>query len=350
MKQKLYDSVRAVQWVNGRVRLLDQRDLPQKVVYRDLDTCAEVTEAITNMVVRGAPAIGIAAAYGVVLAARQHYRQAAAQWRQALEGDLNALLGARPTAVNLRWAVARMSAILESSQGDPEQPLLAEALRIHEQDIAANRQIGALGASLLKGGGVLTHCNAGALATGGYGTALGVIRSAWAEGKIGEVYADETRPWLQGSRLTSWELTQEGIPVTLLCEGAAASLMRVNQLQWVIVGADRVAANGDVANKIGTYNLAINARAHGLKFMVAAPTSTLDLTTPSGDEIEIEHRSQREVLELMDTPVSASGTKAWNPVFDITPASLVDVLVTEKGVVHNPDAVKLKRLMKAWSE
>lgn len=345
MKQKKYDSIRAVQWADGQVRLLDQRHLPRQVIYRDLATCAEVAEAITDMVVRGAPAIGIAAAYGVVLAARQRYREDPARWRQAMVGDLNILLAARPTAVNLRWAVARMSEILESLQGDPEQALLAEALRIHEEDIAANQQIGALGASLLRGGGVLTHCNAGALATGGYGTALGVIRSAWAEGKTGEVYADETRPWLQGSRLTSWELTREGIPVTLLCEGAAASLMRGNALQWVIVGADRVAANGDVANKIGTYNLAVNARAHGLRFMVAAPTSTIDMTTPSGDEIEIEHRAQREVLELMDTQLGACGAKAWNPVFDITPANLVDVLVTERGIVHNPDVEKLKRLM-----
>jgi methylthioribose-1-phosphate isomerase len=347
MKRKQHESIRAVQWLDGRVRLLDQRYLPGKVVYRDLNTCAEVAESINEMVVRGAPAIGIAAAYGVVLAARQRYQEDSSRWRQALAGDLNTLLGARPTAVNLHWAITRLRRTMESLQGDPVQCLLAEARRIHDEDIAANRRIGALGAALLGGGGVLTHCNAGALATGGYGTALGVIRSAWDEGKIAKVYADETRPWLQGSRLTSWELTREGIPVTLLCEGAAASLMRTNALQWVIVGADRVAANGDVANKIGTYNLAVNARAHGVSLMVAAPTSTLDLTTPSGDEIEIERRSECEILVLMGRHVGATGAEAWNPVFDITPAGLVDVLVTEKGVVHKPDADKLKRLMNA---
>ncbi len=347
MKQKKYDSIRAVQWVDGQVRLLDQRYLPQKIIYKDLGSCAEVAKSITDMVVRGAPAIGITAAYGVVLAARQRYRQNPTHWRQPVAADLNTLLGARPTAVNLRWAIARMRTAMETLQDHPAKPLLAEALRIHEEDIAGNRKIGALGASLLCGGGVLTHCNAGALATGGYGTALGVIRSAWTEGKIRKVYADETRPWLQGSRLTSWELTQEGIPVTLLCEGAAASLMRRRDLHWVIVGADRVAANGDVANKIGTYNLAVNARAHGLKFMVAAPTSTLDMATPSGEEIEIEHRPQGEVLMLGSRQVAAPGATAWNPVFDITPARLVDVLVTEKGIIHAPDEDKLKRLMNA---
>jgi methylthioribose-1-phosphate isomerase len=347
MGKNNYDSIRAVQWSDGRVRLLDQRLLPQKVVYRDFDSCAEVAESISDMVVRGAPAIGITAAYGVVLAATQRYRQSPKNWRQTLAADETMLLKARPTAVNLRWAVVRMRSVMASLKGDPSEPLLTEALRIHEEDIAANRKIGELGASLLIGGDVLTHCNAGALATGGYGTALGVIRSAWAQRKIVTVYADETRPWLQGSRLTSWELAQEGIPVTMLCEGAAASLMRERDLRWVIVGADRVAANGDVANKIGTYSLAVNARAHGLKMMVAAPTSTLDMSTPSGAEIEIEHRSQREVLVLEDRPVSATEAAAWNPVFDITPARLVDALVTEKGIIHAPDTTKLKRLMKA---
>ena len=347
MEKNNYDSIRAVQWSGGCVRLLDQRYLPQKVVYRDLESCSEVAESISDMVVRGAPAIGIAAAYGVVLAATQRYRQSPNNWRQNLAADEAMLLKARPTAVNLHWAVARMRSITASLKGDPSEPLLTEALRIHEEDIAANHKIGELGALLLIGGDVLTHCNAGALATGGYGTALGVIRSAWAQRKIVTVYADETRPWLQGSRLTSWELAQEGIPVTMLCEGAAASLMRERDLRWVIVGADRVAANGDVANKIGTYSLAVNARAHGLKMMVAAPTSTLDMSTPSGAEIEIEHRSQREVLVLEDRPVSAIEAAAWNPVFDITPARLVDALVTEKGIIHAPDTTKLKRLMEA---
>lgn len=333
--------------MEGRVRLLDQRFLPQKVIYRDLVSCTEVAEAISDMVVRGAPAIGIAAAYGYALATKQRFRETPQQWRQTLSADEEMLLRARPTAVNLRWAVTRMHALMESLQGDPSEPILAEALRIHEEDIDANRKIGELGASLLSAGNVLTHCNAGALATGGYGTALGVIRSAWAQRKITGVYADETRPWFQGSRLTAWELAEEGIPVTLLCEGAAASLMCGHDLSWVIVGADRVAANGDVANKIGTYSLAVNARAHGLKFMVAAPTSTLDMDTPSGEKIEIEHRAQQEVLMFAETQIGARGATAWNPVFDITPARLVDVLVTEKGIVHAPDTDKLKRLMRA---
>ncbi len=345
MKAIIYDNIKAVQWVDGRVRLLDQRLLPDKVKYLDFSTSAEVATAIADMVVRGAPAIGITAAYGVVLAVAQRYGESAQRWRQPLQEDLDTLLHARPTAVNLRWAVKRLSAIIDTLNIPPLEPLLAEAKRIHAQDIAANKRIGELGASLLSRDSVLTHCNAGALATGGYGTALGVIRSAWAAGKIKNVYADETRPWLQGSRLTAWELLQEGIPVTLLCEGAAAALMREQRPGWVIVGADRVAANGDVVNKIGTYSLAVIARAHGVRFMVAAPTSTLDMSMPSGGEVEIEHRSADEVLTLQGKSIAASGATAWNRVFDVTPASLVDALVTEQGIIHNPDTDKLQRLM-----
>ncbi|MEN8128782.1 MAG: S-methyl-5-thioribose-1-phosphate isomerase [Pseudomonadota bacterium] len=349
MKAIIYDNIRAVQWVDGRVRLLDQRLLPHEVRYLDLSTSAEVAAAITDMVVRGAPAIGITAAYGVVLAAAQRYGESAERWRQPLQEDMDTLLRARPTAVNLRWAVKRLSVIIDTLKIPPLEPLLAQAKRIHAQDIAANQRIGTLGASLLSRDSVLTHCNAGALATGGYGTALGVIRSAWAAGKINKVYADETRPWLQGSRLTAWELLQEGIPVTLICEGAAAALMRERRPGWVIVGADRVAANGDVANKIGTYSLAVIARAHGVRFMVAAPTSTVDMDMPSGDGIEIEQRQTDEVLTMQGKPIAAPGATAWNSVFDVTPASLVDALVTEQGIIHNPDTDKLKRLMNASS-
>ncbi|MDS4069944.1 MAG: S-methyl-5-thioribose-1-phosphate isomerase, partial [Candidatus Competibacter sp.] len=217
---------------------------------------------------------------------------------------------------------------------------------IHAEDIAANRRMGELGAALLgERGAVLTHCNAGALATGGYGTALGVIRHGYAAGLIGRVYADETRPWLQGARLTAWELVRDGIPVTLLADGAAATLLRQGEVRWVIVGADRVAANGDVANKIGTYGLAVAARYHGVRFMVVAPTSTVDMRIASGAEIPIEQRAAEELLTLGGQPVAAAGAEAWNPSFDVTPAALVDALVTERGVVLAPDGAKMARLM-----
>jgi methylthioribose-1-phosphate isomerase len=346
MDDKNHDSIKAVQWVRGQLRLLDQRKLPRQVVYLDLRTCKSVASAIADMVVRGAPAIGITAAYGVVLAAAQRFEESPEHWRQGLQDDLEILLQARPTAVNLRWAVQRMAALIDTMPSSPVAALLAEAQRIHNEDIVANRRMGELGAALMEGNSsVLTHCNAGALATGGYGTALGVIRSAWAQDKIDKVFADETRPWLQGSRLTAWELIQDEIPVMLVCEGAAASLMRERRLAWVIVGADRVAGNGDVANKIGTYSLAVNARAHGVKFMVVAPTSTIDMQASSGDTIEIENRQSDEVLTLRGCAIAAEGSDAWNPVFDITPARLIDVLVTERGTVFDPDTTKLQNLM-----
>jgi methylthioribose-1-phosphate isomerase len=297
------------------------------------------------MVVRGAPAIGITAAYGMVLGARQCYHDSAQSWQQRLREAAQHLLAARPTAVNLKWAVKRMLGLAETLNSDPIAILLDEARRIHSEDVAANRRIGEFGCGLLNAGGVLTHCNAGSLATGGYGTALGVIRNGYAAGVIEKIYADETRPWFQGSRLTAWELARDGIPVTLICEGAAASLMAQQRVRWVIVGADRIAANGDVANKIGTYNLAVNARYHGVKFMVAAPTNTIDLDTATGQDITIETRAPDEILALNGHPISAAGAGAWNPVFDITPADLVDALITEKGVVRQPAAQTLTALM-----
>jgi methylthioribose-1-phosphate isomerase len=345
MQTENHDSIKAVQWVDGQVRLLDQRRLPQQLRYVDCDSCETVAKAISDMVIRGAPAIGIAAAYGVALAARQRYRESPQQWWSAFNRDLLKLADARPTAVNLRWAIERMERLAATVELDASDALIEEALRIHREDIVANRRMGSLGASLLNGDSVLTHCNAGSLATGGYGTALGVIRSGYGSGRIGQVYADETRPWLQGSRLTAWELLQDGIPVTLICDGAAATLMRNKAVAWVIVGADRVAANGDVANKIGTYSLAVNARHHGIRFMVVAPTSTIDMNTLRGDDIEIEKRDSHEVLELQGREIGAAGAAAWNPVFDITPAALVDALVTEKGVIHQPNAAKLLELM-----
>jgi methylthioribose-1-phosphate isomerase len=248
--------------------------------------------------------------------------------------------------VNLGWALDRVSRCLDGVHGDPGPVLLALARDIHAQDVAANRRMGELGAALIaSGSGVLTHCNTGSLATGGYGTALGVIRSAWAAGRLGAVFAAETRPWLQGARLTAWELVQDGIPVDLLVDGAAAHLMKTGRVQWLIVGADRIAANGDVANKIGTYAAAVAARYHGVKVMVAAPCSTVDLSTASGDDIPIEIRPAAEVLGLAGQAVAAAGAGAWNPAFDVTPAALVDAIVTERGVVEHPDAARIKSLM-----
>ena len=342
------DADHAIVWRNDRLYLLDQRILPGRESYLELQTAAETTHAITDMVVRGAPAIGITAAYGVVLAARHRYAESQDKWRVLISRDLELLASARPTARNLFWSLQRMEGLIESlGSGDPEDRLLSEARAIHEEDITANRTIGELGAELMEGGtSVITHCNAGALATGGYGTALGVIRSAWRKQKVDQVYADETRPWLQGSRLTAWELVRDGIPVTLLTDGAAASRMARGDIGWVIVGSDRIAANGDVANKIGTYSLAVVARHHGVKVMVAAPTSTVDMSVAGGEEIPIESRDPAEVLQCGGTQVGAPGVGAWNPVFDVTPASLVDAIVTEKGVVLLPDAKKMADLMR----
>ncbi len=298
-------------------------------------SAADVAQAIHDMVVRGAPAIGISAAYGVVLAA---------QARDNMTSALQLLADSRPTAVNLHWALARMQGRLDT--GADAQGLLDEAQAIHDEDLAMNRRMGELGAGLLgKPVSVLTHCNTGALATGGHGTALGVIRSAHAAGLLKQVYAGETRPWLQGARLTAWELQKEGIPAQLITDGAAGALMASGKVDWVIVGADRVAANGDVANKIGTYGLAVLARYHGLKFMVVAPGSTVDMSTPDGKAIPIEQRAAVELTELRGQAIAPAGFPALNPVFDVTPAILVDVLVTERGVLHRPDSVGMARLM-----
>ncbi len=339
----------AIAWKDNHLVLLDQRKLPGVVQYVDCHEVADVIHAIKDMVVRGAPAIGVTAAFGVVLAARMRFRQSADNWQQVIEQDLHELLLARPTAVNLKWAVEKMRAKFSGiSNEDPEQSLLHAAERIHQEDIHANKTLGNFGAELLRGGSaVLTHCNAGALATGGYGTALGVIRSAFAQKKITTIYADETRPWFQGTRLTAWELLQDKIPVTLICDSAAASLMRQKQLSWIIVGADRVASNGDVANKIGTYSLAVMARQHNVKFMVAAPTSTIDMQINSGDEIEIEERSNKELTTVHNQEIGPHKVGVWNPVFDITPAEFVTALVTEKGVIESPNSSKIKELMKS---
>lgn len=340
----------AVVWADARLWLLDQRRLPGETLFLDYQDGRAVAAAIKDMVVRGAPAIGVTAAYGVVLSVREHRDRDPDQWRAAVAGDLDLLANARPTAVNLTWALARMRARLDQLPPgqDPVPALLAEAQAIHQQDVAANRRMGELGAGLIAGPtAVITHCNAGALATGGYGTALGVIRSAHAAGKISQVFADETRPWLQGARLTAWELHQDRIPVTLLADGAAAYRMSQGGIGWVIVGADRVAANGDVANKIGTFGLAVAARQLGVKFMVVAPTSTLDLATPTGADIPVEQRDPAELLSCGAQPMAPAGVGAWNPVFDVTPAGLIDALVTERGLVLAPDRDKLAALLRS---
>ena len=346
MSEYEFTSVQAVEWVDDTLSLLDQRKLPDRVERVRLGSVGDVAGAIRDMVVRGAPAIGVAAAYGVVLAARDRHRADPESWKRDIEPDLDLLAHARPTAVNLTWALARMRACIEGVTGDPEAALLAEARAIHDEDVAANRRMGELGAALIaERCDVLTHCNAGALATGGYGTALGVIRTAFREGKVQRVYADETRPWLQGARLTAWELVQDDIPVSLIADAAAAHILGQGTVGWIIVGADRVAANGDVANKIGTYALAVNARFHGVGFMVVAPSSTVDLHCPDGRSIPIESRAGEELLSVGGQRVAAPGADACNPVFDVTPAALIDALVTEKGVVMAPDGPKIAALL-----
>lgn len=345
-KRDNVDAVRAIRWRDSGLELLDQRHLPHREIRLHLETVEQVTEAIRDMVVRGAPAIGIAAAYGCVLAAVRRHAVSPGDWRQAIGADLERLAGARPTAINLYWAVERMRCVIEHCGNDPVTDLLREAEAIHREDIEANRRMGDLGAPYLKGSdGVLTHCNTGSLATGGYGTALGVIRSAWPRGWIRSVYVAETRPWLQGSRLTAWELQQDGIPATIITDSAAAHFMAAGCIGWVVVGADRVTACGDVANKIGTYSHAIAARYHGLGFMVVAPTSTIDMAVERGTDIAIEERDAAELLSLGGQRIAPPGSAAGNPVFDITPAGLVDVLVTEKGVVEKPDRAAIAALL-----
>jgi methylthioribose-1-phosphate isomerase len=339
-----YDRIRAVQWQGNALRLLDQRLLPRQTVFVECRDAAAVAEAIRNLTVRGAPAIGIAAAYGVALAARLVVSEGASHVTPQQLQDAFALLRAsRPTAVNLFWALDRMARVLGT--GVSVARLEQEAIAIEREDLAANRHMGGLGADLIApGSGVLTHCNTGSLATAGFGTALGVIRAAYAQGKLARVFNTETRPWLQGTRLTAWELLTDGIPAKLIADATAAHLLSTGAVQWVIVGADRIAANGDTANKIGTLQLAVAARHFGAKFMVVAPASTVDMAMPSSAEIHIELRAPTELLEHAGQRVAAEGVDAWNPVFDVTPASLIDAIVTERGVVEKPDAAKMAQL------
>jgi methylthioribose-1-phosphate isomerase len=327
-----HDTIRAVQWRGDYLRLLDQRLLPAEEQWLDCRDATAVTQAIKDLAVRGAPAIGIAAAWGVVLAAKQG---------APLDQALAQLRAARPTAVNLMWALDRMKTRIAA--GADAAALEREAQAIQDEDLAANRHMGELGAALIApGSSVMTHCNTGSLATSGYGTALGVIRAGVAAGRINHVYAGETRPWQQGSRLTMWELVRDGIPAKLIADSAASHLMKAGEVKWVIVGADRIAANGDTANKIGTYQLAIAARHHGVKFMVVAPSSTVDMATTSGDDIEIELRDPAELLSVAGRRTVVDGAQAWNPVFDVTPASLIDAIVTERGVIEHPTTERMR--------
>lgn len=348
----------AIRWQDNRLWLLDQRALPTQQSWIVCEQVDQVVQAIRNMVVRGAPAIGITAAYGVVLAAMARsaaWREGPEVWSRAMAADIAALAASRPTAVNLFWALERMRRLLTSCleknavEDDVLVCLLREAKCLHESDVQANRTMGRLGAALMAeygmhSRGVMTHCNAGMLATGGYGTALGVIRSAWQAGLVDRVFANETRPWWQGARLTAWELAQDRIPVTLNVDSVAAVLMQQRRIDWVVVGADRVAANGDVANKIGTYNLAVLARQHGVRMMVVAPSSTFDLQISRGADIPIEERGAEEVIQVQGQVLAPAGINVYNPVFDVTPASLIDAIVTEKGVIEQPDGEQVARL------
>ena len=344
-----FDTLR---WRDGRFEMLDQRALPAKVHYVQFDSALAVADGIRSMVVRGAPAIGCAAAYGIALEALRLKHASPGEFRAGLENGFTALAASRPTAVNLFWALDCMRAAWQAcGDGSPAQiasTLFTEAHAIFAADIDANRRMGRFGATLLKDGArVLTHCNAGALATAGHGTALGVIRSAIEAGKTIQVFADETRPFLQGARLTAWELMQDNISVTLIADNAAGHLMSRGEIDAVIVGADRIAANGDVANKIGTYQVAVLARRHGIAFYVAAPLSTIDATIVRGSDIPIEERAADEVTGYGELRWAPAGIAVRNPVFDITPADLVTALITEKGIVAAPDAAKIGALLKS---
>ena len=339
--------MKPIDWDGERLVLLDQRKLPSEVCYLKCSTVQDVFDAITKMVVRGAPAIGVTAAYGLALAMKEYKKNQHETEYQYLEKVADKLTKARPTAVNLKWALIKMMALLGSSEfGDFYDILIKGAQDIHRSDLEGNYKMGKIGAELIaSGSSIITHCNAGALATSGYGTALGVIRKASEIGRVEKIYATETRPWFQGSRLTASELLSDGLGVTIIVDSAAGYLMRSERIDWIIVGADRVTSNGDVINKIGTYNLAVLAQRHNVKFMVVAPTSTLDLCSLSGFDVDIEQRSETEVKYYNNQLIAPLNAKVFNPVFDVTPNNLVDVLVTEKGAIFSPDQEKVERLM-----
>ena len=341
--------VKTLEWIEAGVRFIDQTRLPTEEIYVTCRNYREVATAIRDMIVRGAPAIGVSAAMGVALGVRDSKANSVAELRPEFDGICNTLAGTRPTAVNLFWAIQRMRDRFEELAQEPlntiKQELIKEAQRMYLADIAACKMMGRNGAVLMpSSGGVLTHCNAGALATCGYGSALGVIRAAVEVGKKIHVFADETRPFLQGSRLTAWELTKDGIPTTVISDNMAGAMMKQGKIGAVVVGADRIAANGDVANKIGTYTVAVLAKEHRIPFYVAAPWSTIDLATPTGDLIPIEQRSAREVTHIAGKQLTPDGVGIENPAFDVTPHHYVAAIITERGIAKAPYSESLREL------
>jgi methylthioribose-1-phosphate isomerase len=338
-----------LEWTDKGVRFIDQTKLPTEEVFVVCTTYQQVADVIRNMVVRGAPAIGVAAGMGIALGVRNSKAETVADLKKDFDQICKVIGETRPTAVNLFWAIRRMQDKFDSLRVRPvaqiKQALVEEAQRMHTEDIAANQAMGRHGATLMpSSGGVLTHCNAGALATAGYGTALGVIRAAVEQGKKIHVYADETRPFLQGSRLTAWELMKDGIPTTVISDNMAGAIMKQGKIGAIVVGADRIAANGDVANKIGTYTVAVLAKEHGIPFYVAAPISTVDLETPDGSGIPIEQRNSKEVTHIAGKQMVPDGVQIENPAFDVTPAKYVAAIITERGVAKAPYEESLKRL------
>jgi len=341
--------IQTLEWTEHGVRFIDQTKLPGEETYLTCTTYQQVADAIRNMVVRGAPAIGVAAALGIALGVKDSKAETVGELKRELDQICEAMSKTRPTAVNLFWAIGRMREKFERIRIQPiaqiKQKLIEEAQRMHAEDIAANQAMGRHGATLLpSAGGVLTHCNAGALATAGYGTALGVIRAAVEQGKRIHVYADETRPFLQGSRLTAWELMKDGIPTTVISDNMAGAMMKQGKIGAIVVGADRIAANGDVANKIGTYSVAILAKEHGIPFYVAAPLSTIDFACVDGSGIPIEQRNAREITHFGDRQVVPEGVSIENPAFDVTPAKYVSAIITERGVARAPYGDSLLKL------
>lgn len=347
--------IKTVEWTDEGVRMLDQRILPTEEKYLMLRSYEEVAEAIKKMVVRGAPAIGVSAAMGLALGAKQSVGTSVADLEYDFDYMCEVMAATRPTAVNLFWAIERMRDSFRRAKAETtdaeevKQKLIVEAQSIFNDDIAANRSLGRFGGELIADGAtVLTHCNAGALATAGdYGTALGVIRGARDAGKRVAVIADETRPFLQGARLTAWELAKDQIPVTLITDNMAGHVMKQGKVDAVVVGADRIAANGDTANKIGTYMVAVLAKQHNIPFYVAAPISTLDLTLSSGDEIPIEERDAREVTHMREHQLAPDGIEVHNPAFDVTPNELIAAIITDKGVARQPYTESLRKMVEA---
>jgi methylthioribose-1-phosphate isomerase len=342
--------IKTLEWTDAGVRFIDQTKLPTEETYVTCKNYEEVADAIRTMIVRGAPAIGVAAAMGVALGTMQSTAKTLPELEREFDTICNVLVGTRPTAVNLFWAIRRVRDKFEQLRSQSvatiQQELVAEAQRMLVEDIAANEAMGKHGAVLMpSSGGVLTHCNAGALATAGYGTALGVIRAAVESGKQIQVFADETRPFLQGSRLTAWELMKDGIPTTLIADNMAGAMMRLGKIDAVIVGADRIAANGDVANKIGTYTVAVLAKEHGIPFYVAAPISTVDLNTTDGSKIPIEQRASTEMTHLAGKQIAPDAVRVENPAFDVTPSKYVTAIITERGVARAPYQESLAELV-----